>query len=197
MTETAAIISTERLDLIPLAPAVLAASLRGDRAAAEELLGLTVPPDWFRKQRLLEMRLQQLREQPSLQPWLLRAMAFREQRLMVGYIGFHTQPDPEYLRDLAPGGVEYGYTVYSPFRRRGFAREACRALMGWAREEHQVIRFVVSISPDNAPSLHLAQSFGFQQVGSHIDEVDGLEYIYVLDAGGSALGAGPTEESDE
>jgi RimJ/RimL family protein N-acetyltransferase len=99
---------------------------------------------------------------------------------MVGHIGFHTQPGAEYLRDLAPGGVEYGYTVFSAFRRQGYAREACEALMQWAYQEHQVTRFVVSIRPDNIPSRRLAERFGFKQIGSHMDEEDGLEDIYEL-----------------
>jgi len=102
---------------------------------------------------------------------------------MVGHIGFHTQPGPEYLRDISPNGVEYGYTVYGPFRRQGYAREACEALMKWAYEKEGVREFVVTISPENIASRGLAEGFGFEQVGSHIDEEDGLEYIYKLDYG--------------
>jgi len=35
-----------------------------------------------------------------------------------------------------------------------------------------------SISPDNEPSLRLAQQFGFRQVGEQMDEIDGLEYVF-------------------
>jgi RimJ/RimL family protein N-acetyltransferase len=100
---------------------------------------------------------------------------------MIGHIGFHTQPGAEYLRDLAPGGVEYGYTVFSAFRRQGYAHEACEALMQWAYQEHQVTRFVVSIRPDNIPSRRLAEGFGFKRISSHMDEEDGLEDIYEVD----------------
>ena len=50
--------------------------------------------------------------------------------------------------------------------------------MRWAREEHGVRRFVVSISPDNLPSLGLAAKLGFQTIGSHLDEIDGPEDIF-------------------
>jgi RimJ/RimL family protein N-acetyltransferase len=99
---------------------------------------------------------------------------------MVGYIGFHTRPAPDYLQAIAPGGIELGYTIFTPFRRQGLAREACEGLMEWARAEHGLTCFVVSIRPDNIPSLRLAQDFGFQRVGSHIDEEDGPEDILVL-----------------
>jgi RimJ/RimL family protein N-acetyltransferase len=52
--------------------------------------------------------------------------------------------------------------------------------MRWARDEHGITEFVVSISPGNTPSLRLAASLGFVKVGSHIDEVDGLEDIFRL-----------------
>src|SRR5215475_6522592 len=84
-----------------------------------------------------------------------------------------TPPGADYLRELVPNGVEYGYTVFSPFRRQGYAREACEALMRWAYQEHQVKRFVVSIRPDNLPSRRLAEQLGFQRIGSQVDEVDG------------------------
>jgi RimJ/RimL family protein N-acetyltransferase len=173
-------IASERLDLITLSPAFFTASLAGDRAAAERILGVSIPPEWYGKQATMEMRLADLRSNPSLQPWLLRAMVLREDRLMVGHIGFHDGPNAEHLRAIAPGAVEFGYTVFPPFRRRGYAREASRALMRWAHQEQHVTRFVVSIRPDNLPSRRLAEQFGFQKIGSHVDEIDGLEEIYEL-----------------
>ncbi len=170
-----------------MTPEFLEVALRGEARAAEEILGLAVPEIWFEKRRLMEMRLGQLRQDPTLQPWLLRAMGLRGEAgapgrlpLMVGHIGFHTAPDPEYLRGLAPGGVEMGYSVFPPYRRRGYAREAAQALMDWASREHGIRRFVVSISPQNAASLALARSFGFQRIGSQMDEVDGPEDIFAL-----------------
>jgi len=44
-----------------------------------------------------------------------------------------------------------------------------------------VNEFVVTISPENVASRCLAESFGFIQVGMHMDEVDGLEEIFKLD----------------
>ena len=163
-----------------MTPAFLEAALRGDTSAAEEILGLAVPSGWYEERALMEMRLDQLREDSALELWLVRAMGLRGQGVMVGHIGFHTGPNPEYLRDLAPDAVEFGYSVFPPYRRQGYAREAAQALMDWARREHGITRFVVSISPQNAPSLALARGFGFQRIGSHMDEVDGPEDIFEL-----------------
>ena len=174
------IIASPRLDLIPLSPAFLEASLASNAAAAERLLGLTVPTGWFGNARLLQMRLDQLRQDPGLEPWLLRAMGLRAEKTVIGHIGCHTRPGPDYLKELAPGGVEFGYTVYPAYRRLGYATEACTALMQWAHEQEGVNRFVLSISPENEPSLRLAARFGFHRIGSHIDEEDGPEDIYEL-----------------
>src|SRR5690349_424916 len=106
------IIASDRLDLVPLAPEFLQASLQNDPASAESLLGLSIPSEWYAEQGFIRLRLKNLQENPALQPWLVRAIALRDQRVMVGHIGFHTSPGPEYLRDLAPGGIEYGYTVF-------------------------------------------------------------------------------------
>jgi RimJ/RimL family protein N-acetyltransferase len=51
--------------------------------------------------------------------------------------------------------------------------------MDWARTEFGIGQFVVSISPDNAPSLRLTARLGFARVGEEIDEVDGLEYVFL------------------
>jgi ribosomal-protein-alanine N-acetyltransferase len=177
MTDDRVIVS-KRLDLIPLAPAFYEASVRRERERAESLLGLTIPPDWFDEQWVMRLRLRQLRDEPSLQPWLMRAIGLREQQVMIGHVGFHSAPGPQYLHELAPGAVEFGYTVFAAFRRRGYAREACEALMGWARAAHRVDRFVVSIRPDNVASRALASQLGFTQIGSQVDEVDGVEDIY-------------------
>jgi RimJ/RimL family protein N-acetyltransferase len=171
-------IQSDRLDLIPMTPAFLTATVEGDRDQAQALLGWSIPPDWFDRVDLARFRLAQLRADPGLQPWLLRAMCLRRERRMIGHIGFHSRPGAEDLQEIAPGGVELGYTVYPDYRRQGYAYEACQALMEWAHANHGVTRFVVSISPKNAPSLGLARKLGFVRVGSHLDERDGLEHVF-------------------
>lgn len=159
-------------------PEFLRASLLLQHAAAQALLGASVPENWVEEPRILLLRLVQMDTDPKLEPWLMRAMVLRSEKRMVGHIGFHTAPGPEYLARLAPGGVELGYTVFAADRRRGYAREACGALMNWAHESHGVHRFVVSISAGNTASLELARGLGFQRIGSHVDAEDGPEDIF-------------------
>lgn len=163
-----------------MTPAFLRASLAGDLRKAEQIIGLTLPEWWPDAPSFLSLRLKQLEDDPSLQPWLVRAIGLRSSGAMIGNIGFHTGPGPEYLQPISPGAVEFGFEVVSTCRRQGFAEEASRALMNWASNSHGVKKFIVSISPDNLASQALAAKLGFVRIGSHIDEVDGLEDILEL-----------------
>ncbi|MDQ3237452.1 MAG: GNAT family N-acetyltransferase [Actinomycetota bacterium] len=174
-------IVSDRLELASMTPEFLEACLAGDSEAASGLLGLEVHEDWLRERGLMRLRMDQMRRDPALEQWLLRAICVRRQGTTIGHMGFHDQPGNDDLRDLSPGGAEFGYSIFPPFRRRGYATEACGALMDWASREHHVPRFVVSISPENLPSLRIASRFGFRKVGSHVDEEDGPEDILVRD----------------
>jgi ribosomal-protein-alanine N-acetyltransferase len=173
------IIHSPRLELIAMSAGFLDSSFKGDLETASRLIGLDIPSDWLDAKWLMEMRLIKMRENPALEPWLLRAVGLRETKTMIGFIGFHTLPGAEYLNHYAPGSVEFGYTVFPDYRGQGYASEAAQALMDWANREHNVTRFVVSISPSNEPSLRLAKKFGFRKVGTVTDPEDGVEDIFV------------------
>ena len=159
-----------------MSPGFIDAVFDGDRAAAQDLLGLTLPEDWptADDDPVLRLRLRQMGAAPTVQQWLVRAMVLREDgRPMIGHIGFHGPPDER-------GAVEVGYTVFPEYRRRGYAHEAVAALFDWATAQHGIRCFVASVSPTNAPSLGLVRKLGFQQVGSQWDEVDGEELVFEL-----------------
>lgn len=169
-------IQAARLDLVSMSPDFIEALLDGRRAEAEALGHLKLPKSWPDEHdaRFLRLRLGQMREDPSVQPWFIRAMVLREsERPLIGHIGFHGRPGEN-------GSAEMGYTVLPEHRRRGYAAEAAQALMAWAAREHGAGRFIVSISPDNAPSLGMAAKLGFRQIGEQMDEEDGLELVFEL-----------------
>jgi ribosomal-protein-alanine N-acetyltransferase len=172
------VIHSRRLDLVPLTPPVLQALLTGDFSTAGRLLGAAVPVELDIPRDAMALRLSQLEDDPGLQPWLMRAMVLREEGIVVGDIGFHAAPGHECLAALAPGGAELGIGVAPAWRRQGMAFEASEALMHWAWTNHGVRHFVVSISPENGPSLGLAAKLGFRKIGSQMDEIDGPEDIF-------------------
>jgi len=85
------------------------------------------------------------------------------------------------LRPYARDAVEFGYTIFERYRRHGYATEAVIGLMDWARALFNVRRFVASIAPENLPSLRLVAGLGFTKVGEQVDEIDGLEHVFLCE----------------
>ena len=164
-----------RLRLVPLTPDALEGMLEGDGSTAAVLLGVDPPTEWMEGERFVfALRRDQMRRDPSEQPWLLRGIVSREvPPVAIGQIGFHEPPG-------ADGYVEIGYMVFPEHRRRGYAEEATRAMISWAGEQPGVRGIRASVSPDNEPSLNLVRKLGFAQTGSQIDEIDGLELVFEL-----------------
>jgi [ribosomal protein S5]-alanine N-acetyltransferase len=175
-------IETPRLVLRTLPAAALAALAAGDRTTASRLTqcDLDAFPDDQRS--IAAVRLKDLGDDPDYLPWSLRVMVLKPDLRFVGHFNFHSKPNADYLQELAPGAVEMGYFVLPAFRRQGLAEEAALGMMDWAARTHGVARFVVSISPENAPSVAMARKLGFARIGSHIDEEDGYEDILARDA---------------
>ncbi len=171
-------IRTERLELVSMPVAFMEALLDGEPASASEAIGAEVPDNLRDNlESFLRYRLAQVRADPSIRRWLGRAMVLTDadgSRHVIGTIGFHGPPDDQ-------GRLEIGYSVQERHRRRGFAREAVRAMLDWAAGEHGIHRFIASISPTNDASLALTRGFGFVQTGEQMDEIDGLELVLEAD----------------
>jgi len=167
---------SERLELPSMSPTFIAALLAGDLEAARSEIDAELPPELADDHGdVLRLRLGQMREDPAMQPWLLRLMVPRRgPRVAIGRIGFHGPPDAERR-------VEIGYTVFEDFRGQGFATEATRALFDWAHAAHGITRFRASVSPGNEPSLAVVRKLGFRRTGVQWDEVDGEELVFELD----------------
>jgi RimJ/RimL family protein N-acetyltransferase len=185
-------IETQRLKLVTLGPALLRALLTGETAAAEALLRARVPEAWpSGLSKVFRLRLGQLEAAPAEEPWLLRAVVLRSEARVIGVTGFHGRPGGAWLRDHAPDGVEFGYTIFESYRRQGYATEASEGLIRWATAEHAVRRYLLSIGPDNDASQRVARKLGFRQVGAWEHPQRGHELVYLLMLGESRL---PTAE---
>ena len=161
-----------------MTPAFMEALLAGDTTRAGREIDAMVPENLRdHLEDFLRYRLAQVRVDSSIRPWLGRAMVLTDDsgtRRVIGTIGFHGPPDDR-------GRVEVGYSVQPAYRRRGFAREALKAMFDWAAAEHGIRRFVASVSPTNDASLALVRGFGFVQTGEQMDEIDGLELVLEAD----------------
>jgi RimJ/RimL family protein N-acetyltransferase len=84
----------------------------------------------------------------------------------VGSGGYYGPPDAEMM-------VEVAYGVAPEYRGRGYAKEACAALVAYARDAGAcTIR--AHTRPDNGASARVLTSCGFVQIGELVDPVDGL-----------------------
>jgi RimJ/RimL family protein N-acetyltransferase len=165
-------ISTERLDLVLLDVPILDAVIDGRLAEVELALDAAICDEWIEEVLpLARMRREQIGDDPSSAPWLLRAVVLRAERKVIGYVNFHGPPAPE-------GWVEIGYTIVTGFRRRGFASETAGAMFDWAHSEHGVTHLRASIGPKNEASLRMIDKLGFERTGVQWDEEDGEELVF-------------------
>jgi ribosomal-protein-alanine N-acetyltransferase len=174
-------IRSERLELVSLSPEFIDALLAERRSEAEAEATMKLPDGWpdAHDRGFLALRLRQMREQPAIQEWFVYAVVLPDgERPMIGHAGFHGPPGVNAVK--APDAVEVGYSIFDPYRRRGYATEVVRALIDWASREHGIRRFIASISPENEPSLALVRRLGFTHIGQHWDEEDGEELEFHL-----------------
>jgi RimJ/RimL family protein N-acetyltransferase len=151
--------------------------LEGRRPQAEALGEFSLPDDWpdAHDARFLRLRREQMLRDAKYEVWLARALVLRgdAKRPMIGHVGYHGPP--------TEGAVEIGYTVFPTYRGHGYATEAVLGMIANARDRG-VERFILSISPGNAPSLAIAERLGFERTGEQIDDEDGLEWVFELKA---------------
>ena len=170
-------IPTPRFELVSMSLAFMRHLRAGDFEAASTEIGAAIPRT-LRDDLVdfLGYRIPALEADPSIQPWIGRvivASAPEGRREGIGTIGFHGPPD-------ANGRVEIGYSIEPSWRRQRVASECVDALLAWAGSRG-VSRFRASVAPDNEPSLRIIRRLGFREVGSQIDEIDGLELVFELD----------------
>lgn len=121
----------------------------------------------------LTWRVPQVKEDPKLNRWFVRWIVLRSTGEIIGSTSFHGAPDSD-------GMIEIGLGIQESFRNQGFAKESLIGMWRWALEDSEVrvLRYTVSI--DNAPSIHVIESFGFHYHGEQIDEEDGPESIFEM-----------------
>ena len=101
--------------------------------------------------------------------WVLELRATGE---LVGRAGLYYPPDWPAL--------ELGWTVARPHWGNGYAGEAARTAMGWARDELGTGHLISLIDDDNLRSQRVAEKLGMQQEGRV--EVRGFDLrVYGID----------------
>ena len=98
--------------------------------------------------------------------WKLLGFGFwaieeRETGRYVGEAGFL-----EGLREMTPsieGTMETGWVMAPSAHGKGYATEALKAMIGWGEARYPDQRVTCIISPENAPSIRVAEKLGFRE----------------------------------
>lgn len=149
-------LTTDRLLLVPLAPAMAAALLHSREQAARDL-GFDLAPDWP-AQDLFGILPRQTELTASQSVWGIWLMIGHAERAVIGDVGFQGPPSPD-------GVVEIGYSVVPAYRRRGYATEAAGTLVDWAYRQAQVTSIVAGCDENNQASIRTLARLGFRQTG--------------------------------
>jgi RimJ/RimL family protein N-acetyltransferase len=98
--------------------------------------------------------------------WTLKGFGFwavttRDTETFVGELGFM-----DFRRNLEPtfgDAPEMGWALAPAYHGHGYALEAGRAALEWADGRPGFARTVCMISPENTPSIRLAERLGFRE----------------------------------
>ena len=91
-------------------------------------------------------------------PWYQFVIERREDKAVLGDLGVGFGIPGERQAEL-------GWRILPHVQRRGYAREAVAALIGWLIGAHRIHRFVGVAASENAASVALLRSLGFRQEG--------------------------------
>ena len=162
-----------------MTPAFIDAVLGDRRDEAAALLDVELPDEFPSEgeRGFLGLRLRQMREDERFEAWCPHAVVLEGR--MIGHAGYHGPPGSNSAQK--PEAVEYGYKIFPDHRGRGYAKQAATMLMDLAEERAGIHHFVLSVSPDNDPSLAIVRKLGFVRTGEQMDDEDGLEHIFELE----------------
>lgn len=73
--------------------------------------------------------------------------------------------------------LELGYHIFSPWRRSGYAKEACREILNYGTGRLASCICAV-IEEENTASIRLAESLGFRLTAQRYNGSAGLLYLY-------------------
>ena len=168
-------VHTPRLTLVPGSLAVLDAELAGVALLGAALMAV-VPADWppgeHDRGAVEFFRAQLAAGGPAAEGWyawyaILGAQG-GEPAQLVGSAGYFGPPDDT-------GTLEIGYSVSTHWRRRGFATEMVRALVGRALALGTAARIVAHTRAENIASIAVLHACGFQPAASARPELLGFE----------------------
>jgi RimJ/RimL family protein N-acetyltransferase len=125
----------------------------------------------FEKAQLSVAWLAQFEASTGADPWVHGfRLVHRSSGAVVGFCSFKGPP--------ADGVVEIAYGIAPDEQKKGYATEAARALVEFARSSRKVRLIRAHTLPDGAASKRVLEKCGFHHVGEIVDPEDGLVWRY-------------------
>ncbi|GMV04080.1 MAG: hypothetical protein AMXMBFR53_03610 [Gemmatimonadota bacterium] len=155
------VLEAERLRLTAMTLEALQAWVDGDAGRLAGATGAvfdeppTTPPLFGED---LPMFRDRMAETPEELGWWVWLVSRREDRRAVGVCGLGGRPGAE-------GAALIGYSVYPRFEGRGYATEACRALVAWVLGQPGAILVRATVPAENHASVAVLRKLGMVQVG--------------------------------
>jgi len=165
-------IVTSRLRLVSLSPTALEMLLDDNIYGASEEQGFEFTNEFLAtvNQAFLTIQRMSMRNGHLTPGWFVRGILRKDDDVLIGHCGFHGTPS-----DI--GRAEIGYTIFLPYRRRGYASEAAQGLEQWARSQGSPVVFA-TVSSTNVASLALVTKLGFQRTGPQHADGDGEDIVF-------------------
>lgn len=167
-------LTTRRLELIPLTLPMVEAVFANDRREAERLAGAQLPVAWPGRalvERAFTADLAAIRRDPERRLWGDRLMISRDgERRVVGSVIFHGLPED--------GVAEVGYGVEGESQGQGFATEATAACIDWALVQPGIHAVTAKTFPWHRASLQVIARVGMRRVGSQEHDLFGEIWVF-------------------
>ena len=121
----------------------------------------------------LRFRIPRVKADPTFAEIGLILAVEKNSKEIIGSAGFQDFPNED-------GMIEIGFGVVPEKQNQGFGKELLHGMwrMICKLPEVKILRYTVS--PTNAPSVHIIKKLGFLEVGEQIDDEDGVELIFEL-----------------
>jgi RimJ/RimL family protein N-acetyltransferase len=148
-------LNTERLTILPLKSNQLALSLE-DYAKMQTDLGLNVVNTTLDEEMeyAMKVRLRKVLEDANNYLWLTNwAIIHKEDNQIIGFIILKGCPN-----EL--GEVIVGYVIEESHQRKGYAREALKALLQWIFKNPKALYVIADTEKENMPSNKLLENLG-------------------------------------
>jgi RimJ/RimL family protein N-acetyltransferase len=166
VTMTPIRLQSPRLELVEVTPQLAQADL-DDVPQLGRLLNARIPEGWppeHWEPQAIRWLMEKARAHPDDRGWfawyvVLQGDAAPDQhRTLVGTCGLRGRAD-------AAGVIEIGYGIVAEHQRRGYATEACRAVMAWALRDSEVRIIVAETYPHLLASLGVMRKLGMTSLG--------------------------------